>query len=399
MKVDTRKRKIIHLDLDAFFCAVEELRRPELHAKPFAVGGKPDQRGVVSSCSYPARKQGVHSAMPTAVALRMCPALILVPPDYHAYRAASEQVMEILHGFTGLLEQLSIDEAFLDVSDLPEPGLEIASKLQVAIRAATGLPCSIGVASNKLVAKIATDMGKAGSHTGDYPRSILVVVDGEEASFLAPLKTAALWGVGPKTAERLAGIGIHTIGELAALPESRLLELFGKNGRDLSIRAAGIDDRPVETGHLMKSISQEVTFDRDRAEEAFLLQTLQDQAEKVAFRLREQGLCASTVRIKLRWPDFSTHSRQKTLEQPTNADSILFAAAERLFRDIWQPGQAVRLLGVGASNLSECAHQLSLWDTSSEKEHRLLEALDELRERYGKKVVRRGRTTKDESEG
>ncbi len=394
-----RKRKIVHLDLDAFFCAVEELRRPELHGKPFAVGGKPNQRGVVSSCSYPARKLGVHSAMSTALAVRKCPTLVLISPDYNAYRSASEQVMEILHRFTGLVEQLSIDEAFLDVSDLPEPGLVIASKLQAAILEGTGLPCSIGVAINKLVAKTATDTGKAQSRSGDYPRSILVVPNGEEASFLAPLKTEALWGVGPKTAQRLAEMGIHTIGDLAALPESKLAELFGKSGRDLSARAAGIDDRPVETGRVVKSISQEVTFDHDRSDGAFLLRTLQDQAEKVAFRLREQGLCASTVRLKLRRPDFSTHSRQTTLDQPTNADSILFGAAEQLFKELWQTGQSVRLLGVGASNLSECAHQLSLWDTTNEKERRLLDALDDLRERYGKKVVQRGRTIQSDEGG
>ncbi len=396
MSADTRNRKILHLDLDAFFCAVEELRRPELHGKPFAVGGKPNQRGVISSCSYPARKLGVRSAMPSAVAIRKCPSLILLPGDYHAYRAASEQVMEILHRFTGLVEQLSIDEAFLDVSDLHESGLDIAKRLQAVIREETGLPCSIGAASNKLVAKTATDRGKADSRSGDYPCSIRVVPAGEEAAFLAPLKTEALWGVGPKTAERLAEMNLHTIGELAALPEARLVELFGKNGRDLSLRAAGIDERPVETERMVKSISQEVTFDRDRSDGAYLLRTLQDQAEKVAFRLREQGLCASTVRIKLRWPDFSTHSRQTTLDLPTNADSILFGAAEQLLKDIWKPGQAVRLLGIGASNLSECARQLSLWDTPDEKERRLLEALDDLRERYGKKVVRRGRTIRND---
>ncbi len=399
MNAEPRKRKIFHLDLDAFFCAVEELRQTELHGKPFAVGGKPSQRGVVSSCSYPARLLGVRSAMPTAVAMRKCPSLILLPGDYSAYRAASEQVMDILHRFTGLVEQISIDEAFMDMSDLPEPGLEIARKLQAAIWEETRLPCSIGVASNKLVAKIATDRGKAESRSGDYPRSILMVPAGEEADFLAPLKTEALWGVGPKTAERLAEIGVHTIGQLAALPEARMMDLFGKNGRDLSLRAAGIDDRPVETEHTIKSISQEVTFDRDRSDGVFLLRTLQNQAEKVAFRLREQGLCASTVRIKLRRPDFSTHSRQTTLDQPTNADSILFGAAEQLFKDIWKPGQAVRLLGIGASNLSACAHQLSLWDTNSEKERRLLEALDDLRERYGKKVIRRGRTIRGEDGG
>ncbi len=399
MSADTRKRKIVHLDLDAFFCAVEELRRPELHGKPFAVGGKPTERGVVASCSYPARKQGVHSAMSMALAVRKCPALILVSPDFDAYRAASEQVMEVLRRFSGLVEQISIDEAFLDVSDLPERGVEIARKLQAAIRQETGLPCSIGVAGNKLVAKIATDTGKARSTSGDYPCSIVEVPAGEEASFLSPLKTEALWGVGPKTAERLTEMGIHTIGDLAAQPEKLLIELFGKNGRDLWLRAAGIDDRMLETAHEIKSISQEVTFDRDRSDGASLLRTLQEQSEKVALRLREQGLCASTVRIKLRWPDFSTHSRQMTVERPTNADSILFAAAEQLFKKIWQPGQAVRLLGMGASNLSECAHQLSLWDTTGEKERRLLEALDDLNERYGKRVVRRGRAIRNDNDG
>src|SRR5262245_61933816 len=197
-------RTIIHLDLDAFFCAVEEQRDPSLRGKPFAVGGRPESRGVVSSASYAARRFGVRSAMPMSTAVRHCPDLIVVPPHHLAYRAASQQVMERLHTITPLVEQISIDEAFLDVTALGEPGQTIAARLQATIRDELGLSCSLGVAANKLVAKIATDVGKSLVRSGQMPQAICVVPPGDEAAFLAPLPTTALWGVGPRTAEKLA---------------------------------------------------------------------------------------------------------------------------------------------------------------------------------------------------
>jgi DNA polymerase-4 len=209
-------RTIIHLDLDAFFCAVEEQRDPSLRGKPFAVGGRPESRGVVASASYMARKFGVRSAIPMAQAVRLCPELLVVSPNFAAYRAASRQVMERLHALTPLVEQISIDEAFLDVTALAEPGNALAVRLQATIRDELALSCSLGVATNKLVAKVATDVGKSLVRSGKMPQAICVVPPGEEAAFLAPLPATALWGVGPKTAEKLAELGMHTIGDIAA---------------------------------------------------------------------------------------------------------------------------------------------------------------------------------------
>lgn len=386
------KRKIIHLDLDAFFCAVEELRRPELRGVPFAVGGRPDQRGVVTSCSYAARQYGVHSAMPAARALRLCPGLVLISGQHADYHAASEQVMEVLRQKTPLIEQISIDEAFLDVSDLPQPGEKIARDLQAEIDRKYGLPCSLGIATNKLVAKIATNIGKASHRGATPPRAILVVPPGEEAGFLAPLPINELWGVGPKTAAQMVGFGIKTIGELANMPEDWLVRYFGKNGYDLKLHAQGRDDRPVETSHEAKSISQEVTFDKDISDPIRLDDTLRELSSQVGYRLRQSGLSASTVRLKLRWPDFSTHTRQVTLQQSTDQDGVIFANVSQLFHGLWQRGNAVRLLGVGASGFSFQARQLSLWDTPNERERRLLQALDELRQRFGEKAVQRARS-------
>jgi DNA polymerase IV len=388
------ERKILHLDLDAFFCAVEELHRPELRGRPFAVGGRPEERGVVSSCSYAARQAGVHSAMPMGQALRLCPQLEVVSPNYPAYREKSEQVMAILHEVAGLVEQLSIDEAFLDVSDLPQPGLELAQQLQRAIRQRLSLPCSLGVATNKLLAKTATDVGKSRQRGPTPPQAIEVVPPGKEAAFLAPLPVRALWGVGPKAEAQLAELGVHTIGDLIGVPEPVLVNRFGSAGHDLWRHARGLDDRPVVPERSARSISQEVTFERDLGDGRALHDQLYSLSEQVAETLREKGLCAATIRIKLRWPDFTTLTRQISLERPTDQDALIYQAAESLFHKVWQEGRRVRLLGVGASNLSEAAHQLSLWDTPDQKERRLLDALDNLRERFGDDAVMRGRKLK-----
>jgi DNA polymerase IV len=384
-------RKIIHLDLDAFFCAVEELSNPQLRGKAFAVGGRPDGRGVVSSCSYPARRFGVHSAMPMARALRLCPELIVISTHFSDYHAASQQVMAILNRVSALVEQVSIDEAYVDVSDLPQSGEEIGRSLQRAVNQELRLPCSLGIASNKLMAKIANNIGKE-SHRGDSPPNAITVVHaGEEAAFLAPLPVKNLFGVGPKTAARLEEMGFFTIGQMADATSSTLTAAFGKYGFDLARHARGIDDSPVVVEHEVKSISQETTFDKDTSDRKKLIDTLQSLSAQVAYRLRNEGVCALTVRIKLRWPDFRTHTRQITLTQPTDQDGIILAAAIKLFDGLWENGRAVRLIGVGAAQLSEPVQQMSLWDTPTEKEHRLLTAMDELRQRYGKNAIRLGK--------
>jgi len=384
-------RKILHLDLDAFFCAVEELRQPELRGKAFAVGGRPNERGVVSSCSYAARQCGVRSALPMSQALRLCPDLLVVPPNYTAYREMSERVMEILRQWTGLVEQLSIDEAFLDLSDLPQDGLELAHALQEQIHSRLNLPCSIGVATNKLLAKTANDVGKARHRGVTPPNAIEVVPPGEEAAYLAKLPAAALWGVGPKTAARLAEMGVRTVGDIAHMPEDLLLRHFGQNGRDMALHARGIDARPVVVEHAARSVSQEVTFDRDIASGSQLQQTLRDLSQGVARTLRQKGLCAGTVRLKLRWPDFTTLSRQVSIDQPTDQDGVIYEAVLGLFHSVWSEGRPVRLIGVGASRLGQHVHQLSLWDTPDQKERRLLDALDTLRDRYGSDIIVNGR--------
>ena len=387
-------RKIIHLDLDAFFCAVEELRQPELRGKAFAVGGQPHERGVVSSCSYAARQCGVHSAMPMGQALRLCPGLLIVSPNHAAYHDFSEQVMAILRQRTALVEQLSIDEAFLDVSDLPEPAEAIAREMQAEIHRRLDLPCSLGVATNKLLAKTATDAGKAKHRAPTPPNAVEVVPPGQEAAYLAPLPVRALWGIGPKTAARLAELGINTIGDIARVPEAVLVRQFGQAGRDMSWHARGIDDRPVTPERAARSISQEITFDRDVGNRDVMVETLRKLSGEVARILRQKELCAGTIRLKLRWPDFTTLSRQVSLDQPTDQDGIIFNAALELLNSVWTNGRAIRLIGVGASRLAERAHQLSLWDTPNQKERRLIDALDTLRERYGDDVVRSGRGIK-----
>ncbi len=383
-------RIILHLDLDAFFCAVEETRRPELRGKAFAVGGRPDERGVVASCSYAARHYGVRSAMPMARAVRMCPGLLIVPGRHRLYSESSRQVMSRLRAVTPVMEQISIDEAFLDISDCTQPPERIARGLQSQIRDELGLPSSIGIASSKMVAKIATEVGKkAGSGSGP-PFGLTIVPAGEEAAFLAPLPADMLWGVGPKTAARLTELGIRTIGDLARWPESELGQLFGENGRDLWQHAHGIDNRPIMTEHETKSVSQETTFTRDVRDDRVLENTLKELAGEVARNLRKSQLAGSTIKLKIRWPDFTTLTRQVSLPQRTDQAEQIGRVAIDLMRNVRKPGQAVRLIGVGVSGLGEPIKQLGLWDVPSEKDQHLQEAIDELRRRYGDGVIGRG---------
>ena len=389
-------RTILHLDLDAFFCAVEELRDPGLRGQAFAVGGKPDERGVVASCSYAARAAGVRSAMPMSQALRLCPKLIIVPARHHAYGEVSGQVMQRLHNLSPLVEQISIDEAFIDISDIALPAAQTARQLQSQIWDELRLSCSVGVASNKLVAKIATETGKKAARGAASPRALTVVAAGREAEFLAPLPVDMLWGVGPKTEKKLSGLGIHTIGELAALGERDLAVLFGENGREMSRHAKGIDERPIVTERETKSISQETTFTRDVNDDKVLESTLREQAVQVAKNLRHEHLTGATVRIKLRWADFTTLTRQVTLPVPTDQDADIFEAARALLRKVREKRSPVRLLGVAVANLGPPTRQMELWGQDSEKARKVQTALDALQEKFGKNVIDRG---KGKSEG
>jgi DNA polymerase-4 len=384
-------RTILHLDLDAFFCSVEELNDPSLRGKAFAVGGRPEGRGVVASCSYAARRFGVRSAMPTSRALRLCPGLLVISHHHGNYGEMSEKVMQRLNDLSPLVEQISIDEAFVDISDLREVPEAIARCLQKRVNDELGLPCSVGVATNKLVAKIATEVGKKTARKDQPPNAVTVVLPGTEAAFLESLPATMLWGVGPKTAARLDEHGIKTIGDIARNPVADLVRWFGENGRDLARRARGMDDSPVTTEHEVKSISQETTFARDVRDDKELADTLRELSAEVGCRLRQAGTSGTTVRIKLRWPDFTTLTRQVTLPQPTDQDEEIVHLALALLGKVRVKGKAVRLIGVGVSGLGPPLRQLELWGADSERSRRLQEALDTVRAKFGEKAIQRGK--------
>ena len=390
-------RTILHIDLDAFFCAVEENQNPSLRGKAFAVGGKPEERGVVASCSYAARRMGVRSAMPMSKALKLSSRLIIVPSRHHLYSEVSRQVMGILREQTPLVEQISIDEAFLDVSDIRDEAEPFARGLQRRIHDELQLPCSIGIASNKLLAKLATEVGKAlalqrikAQGLTEPPNEVTVVGIGEEAAFLNPLPVDMLWGVGPKTSARLTELGIYTIGDLAKWPEVELMRLFGENGRDLARHSKGVDDRPIVTERETKSISQEITFSKDVRDDKVLEATVREQSVEVARQLRKNNLAGKTIKLKIRWPDFTTLTRQTTLNDPTDQDDVITMTALDLLSAVRKSNQAVRLIGVGVSGLGAPIRQLGLWDMAVERSRRLQQAMDTLNEKYGRDVIRKG---------
>lgn len=378
------QRTIVHLDLDAFFASVEELLDPSIAGKPIIVGGSPEARGVVSSASYAARAYGVRSAMPTSQALRLCPQAILLPGHRSEYSRYSRRVMRILREYTPLVEPISIDEAFLDVTGTElrwGPPDALARTIQERIQRELGLSASVGVASNKLVAKIASGLRK--------PRGLVVVPPGQEAAFLAPLPIEMLWGLGQVMGRRLKEQGIETIGQLAALPDEQLKALFGEHGRDIRLRAQGIDHRPVETTHEPKSVGHEYTFARDVGDLDELRRTLLALSDKTAARLRAGKLRARTITLKLRYPDFTTITRSTTLPQPTNLGDIIYEQARALLEKVWHPGTKVRLLGVATSNLETKTRQLSLFETSESRLDRLSQAVDEIRRKYGEDAITR----------
>jgi DNA polymerase-4 len=299
--------------------------------------------------------------------------------------------MSKLRGLTPLVEQISIDEAFLDISDLAATAPRLAQDLQADIRSGVGLPSSIGIASNKLVAKIATEVGKKTSkRTNEPPYGLTIVPVGEEAQFLAPLPVDMLWGVGPKTSARLAELGVHTIGELARWQQQDLIRLFGEHGRDLWQHARGVDDRPVTTDSETKSVSQETTFLVDVRDEKTLERTLREQSREVARQLRKNDLAGKTIKLKIRWSDFTTQTRQTTLPTLTDSEDEIYHAVLHLLRAVWSAKQPVRLIGVGVSGIGAPIRQLSLWDAGSERSRKLQEVLDQLQEKYGKDVIRKG---------
>ena len=374
---------IIHVDLDAFFAAVEQRDLPELRGKPIIVGGDPRSRGVVSTCSYEARKFGVHSAMPLRTALGLCPQGIFVPVDGAKYQRVSREVMAVLRRFTPAVEQVSIDEAFLDVAGseaLFGTAPEIGRRIKAEVVAATELTVSVGVATNKLIAKVASDLRK--------PDGLVVVQPGEEAAFLAPLEIRRLWGIGPKTAERLHGLGIRTIGELAALPVETLARALGDHGGTLHDRALGIDADPViGGGEAAKSVSHETTFAVDVTDPAEIERTLLALTEGVSARLRAAGLRAGTVAVKIRDSQFRTITRQKHLPEPSDLTEPIWRTALELTRPEVR-GKKIRLLGVAATQLGQ-PEQTTMFEVVDSKQRRVVAATDAVRRRFGDRAVTR----------
>ncbi len=378
-------RTILHVDLDAFFAAVEQRDRPELRGRPVIVGGGgPNQRGVVSAASYEARRFGVHSAMPLRTAGRLCPQGVFLPVDGRRYQQASREVMAILRRFTPQVQPISIDEAFLDVTAsraLFGDGETIAHRIRDAIRDEVGLTASVGVAATKLVAKVASDLRK--------PDGLVVVPPGEEAAFLAPLPISRLWGVGEKTAASLLDYGVRTIGDLAAIDPAVLERRFGRHGAALVDRALGIDADPVATGEPAKSIGHEHTFDVDTSDREVIERTILGMADGVAWRLRASGIRAATITLKLRDSGFNTITRQVSLENPADLTEPIYEAALALVRKELH-GQRIRLVGVTASNFRD-REQLALFAAADPKRHQAAEALDTIRRKYGDRAVTRAR--------
>jgi len=377
-------RTILHADLDAFYASVEVLDDPSLRGKPVIVGGDPNARGVVSAASYEARAFGVHSAMPLRTAHRLCPTGVFLPGRFDRYRELSRQVMRIFASYTPLVEPISLDEAFMDVTASRAvfgDGETIARSLKDRVLDEAGLVVSVGVATNKLCAKVASDLRK--------PDALVVVPPGGEAAFLAPLPVTRLWGVGAKTRQTLADYGVATIGQLAALPEGTLRRRFGIHGAELRLRALGVDPSRVSSGQAPKSIGHELTFNHDVTDPARLEATLLDLAESVATRLRNHHMAAGAVQLKLRYEGFDTITRQAPLGHQVRDSEPLYEMAVSLLRKALAGDRAVRLIGLTAINLSS-AQQLTLFD-APDRTDRIAQSIDAVRERFGEKAITRAR--------
>jgi DNA polymerase IV len=378
-------RAILHVDMDAFYASVEEKDRPELKGTPLIVGGT-GGRGVVAAASYAVRRFGVRSAMPMREALRRCPDAIVVPPRMRRYQEVSAQVFAIFHEFTPLVEGLSLDEAFLDVTAslrLKGDPDAIGAEIRRRIAAQTGLTASVGIAANKLLAKIASDLNK--------PDGMFRIDAGNLRQTLDPLPIQKLFGVGQKTLPRVVEAGIHTFGDARRASDAVLWRAFGKHGKAMRDRACGIDDRPVEPDREEKSISAEETFDTDIRAAGELKALLGALADRTASRLRAHKLLAGRVTVKIRRRDFATYTRQRGLEPATQDTAAVSAAAEELLL-AWlksQPGAAVRLLGVGVSDLT-VQRQSDLFSGALPAEAaRLDSAVDGIRDRFGRGLLTR----------
>ena len=342
----TWPRAILHLDMDAFYVNVHILDHPEDVDVPLVVGGQPDKRGVVASASYSARQLGIRSAMPTKTAVRLCPTLKIVPVNWDRVHEKSRQVMDILQQF-GNVEQMSVDEAYVDLSAHGSPQ-DTAVLIRSTVKAETQLPCSVGLASSKLVAKVASDH--------DKPEGCTIIPPGSEAQFLAPLPTRAIWGIGPKTAEKLAQQNITTCGHIAAADLSALRHAVGNQAEELQERAQGIDGRSVNPDRgIAKSISQEWTFNTDVDDPVILDEYLQKMSQRVAKSLQKHDLVAHTVTVKIRWADFTTYTRQRSLDIGIDDGDAIYKIAQIILEEHWPRDKKLRLLGVGVSKIEKPA--------------------------------------------
>ncbi len=379
-------RKIIHIDMDAFYASVEQRDNPALKGLPVIVGGASDRRGVVSAASYEARVYGVHSAMPTSQARRLCPSGIFLPVRMHRYREVSDRIFQIFQDYTPLIEPLSLDESFLDVTGsetLFGPALQIAQELKGRIRETTGLTASAGIAPNKFLAKIASDWKK--------PDGLVEIPSDEVENFLRELPISKLWGVGKTTEEVLKTLGILRVGQLAAYPAEIIEKKLGKFGLELISLARGEDNRPVEPHGETKSISQEETFTPDLGDADKMKRVLLEQAEQVGWELRRQKLKGFTVTVKARYPDFTTVTRSLTLSSPTDQGIEIYRAAGKLLQKTDAVRRRARLLGVGISNLRsvEQPEQLSLFNAGRDKVRRSIAAMDQIRNKFGAEAIKR----------
>ena len=392
-------RAILHVDLDAFFASVEQLDHPEWRGRPVIVGGDPNRRGVVSTCSYEARAFGVRSAMPSARAKQLCPDAVWAPGNFERYREMSHAVRLIFADETPLVQPVSIDEAYLDVTPgrfTAEDPVLIAERIRARV-ALLGITCSGGLSAIMSVAKIASDFNK--------PDGLTVVCPGEEGWFLAPLPVRAMPGVGPKTAERLGSLGIRTLGALAALDEATALEVLGSHGMGLVSRARGLDVREVHDNAPVKSVSNERTFATDVRVPDEVDGALALLFAKVGRRLRQKDLAGRTVTVKLRFSDFTTKTVRRTLAAATDDEAVFGPVARELLRSAWTPGVGLRLLGVGVSGFDDKTIQLRLLDEDEgltvadtpagiETRENLVRGLDAVRAKFGSTAVRFGREVK-----
>jgi DNA polymerase IV len=370
---------ILHVDMDAFFVSVELLDRPELRGKPVVVGGRPDQRGVVSAASYEARKFGIHSAMPLRTAGRLCPHAIFLDGHHEKYSEWSDRIASILAKFSPIVEMVSVDEAYLDLSGterLHGPPFAAADKLLRTITRQTGLPCSGGLATTRLTAKVASDQGK--------PRGLVWVAPGMEARFLAPLPIRKIPGIGEVTERALRALGIETVEQLASHSQEKLEKIFGQWGTALYRKARGGDAYEFLIDAEPKSISHNHTFGEDTSDAPEMESMLSHLSQKACKRLREAGLSTRTLTLTIRYAGFETYTRSKTLREPAQLDTDIFAVFLHLFRQHRDTKRKVRLLGVGLSGLSHGAQQLDLLESGRrEKLEKLTKAADHLRDKFG----------------